>query len=50
MTRDTGRPVEPSREGGRLWFLAIASAAIWLSVFAVVLSNSLAASARTLFH
>jgi len=49
MTPDTGRPVEPSREAGRLWFLIIASATIWLCVFAVMLTNSIVASAQSLF-
>lgn len=49
MERDN-RTVADSQEGGRVVFLAIVLAALWLGLAGVVVSRSIAASARTLMH
>ena len=49
MQRDK-RIVADSREGGRVFLLAIILAALWLGLAGVIVSRSIAASAKTLAH
>jgi hypothetical protein len=46
MKDEHGHPVQPSREGGRVWLLVVILSLLGLTFLGLAVSDSLAASAR----